>query len=187
MIAKYGTITAALLHAVALTGPAAAGWTQPPKHGPVKAATNGLSEEDDQAVRKTVAGFEEAWNAHDMKALAKLFREDAEWVNKVGMHWRGLDQIMIAHTAFHETIFKNHSFRTDAVETRSIVPGVAIAVVTETFNGFKAPDGRDWPKARNRLSYVLVKGPDGWRIVHGQNAEVDEVAAKHDPVKMDRK
>ena len=64
---------------------------------------------------------------------------------------------------------------------------MAVAVATETVDGFTAPDGRDWPKARNRLSYVLVKGSDGWKIAHGQNAEVDEVAAKHDPVKKDRK
>ena len=103
------------------------------------------------------------------------------------MHWRGRDEIMVAHTAFHQTIFKNHTYRTDAVETRSVAPGVAVAVATETFDGFAAPDGRVWPKARNRLTYVLVKGTEGWKIAHGQNAEVDEVAAKHNPVKNNRK
>ncbi len=186
MRAKRRTTVAALFSTIAIAGLAASVWGQP-KQEPVKIATSELSKEDDQAVRKIVAGYEEAWNAHDMKALAKLFREDAEWVNKVGMHWRGRDEIMVAHTAFHQTIFKNHSYRTDAVETRSIAPGVAVAVATETFDGFKAPDGRVWPKARNRLSYVLVKGPDGWKIAHGQNAEVDEVAAKHNPVKNNRK
>jgi uncharacterized protein (TIGR02246 family) len=187
MSAKRGTTVAVLFSAIAIAGLAAGLRAQPPKQEPVKAATNKLSGEDDRAVRKVVAEFEAAWNAHDMEALAKLFREDAEWVNKVGMHWRGRDEIMVAHTAFHRTIFKNHKYRTDAVETRSVAPGVAVAVATETFDGFKAPDGRDWPKARNRLSYVLVKGPDGWKIAHGQNAEVDEVAAKHDPAKKDRK
>jgi len=176
-----------LVSMITISGLTAVGWAQPPKHEPVKASTNELPREDDQAVRNIVAGYEKAWNAHDMPALAKLFCEDAQWVNKVGMYWRGRDEIMVAHTAFHETIFKNHSYRTDAVETRAIAPGVAVAVATETFDGFKAPDGRDWPKARNRLSYVLVKGPDGWKIAHGQNAEVDEVAAKHDPVKKERK
>lgn len=156
------------------------------KQYPQEAASR-LSKEDDEAVRKIVAGFEDAWNKHDMKALAKLFREDAVWVNKVGMHWSGREDIMLAHTAFHETIFKNHSYHTDAVETRAIAPGVAVAVVTETFEGFKAPDGRTWPKARNRLSYVLVKASDGWKITHGQNVEIDEVAAKHDPVQNKHK
>ncbi|MEZ6074053.1 MAG: SgcJ/EcaC family oxidoreductase [Pirellulales bacterium] len=115
-----------------------------------------------------------------------LFRQDAEWINKVGMHWHGREEIMVAHTAFHQTIFRNHSYRTDTVETRSVVPGVAVAVATETFEGFNAPDGRVWPKARNRLSYVLVTGPEGWKIAHGQNVEIDEVAAEHNPVKNNR-
>jgi uncharacterized protein (TIGR02246 family) len=185
-MSKNGTIVAVLLTTIGIAG-LTAGLRGQSKQQPAKRAANQLSKEDDEAVRKIVAGFEEAWNKHDMKALATLFREDAEWVNKVGMHWRGRDEIMVAHAAFHETIFKNHSYRTDAVETRAIAPGVAVAVATETFEGFKAPDGRDWPKSRNRLSYVLVKGTDGWKIAHGQNAEIDEVAAKHDPVQNHRK
>ena len=90
MSAKRGTTAAALLSAVATAGLAAGIWAQP-KPEPGKAATGELSKEDDRAVREVVAGFEKAWNAHDMKALAGLFREDAEWVNKVGMHWRGRD------------------------------------------------------------------------------------------------
>jgi len=187
MPAKRGTIGTVLCSTIMTAGLAAGVWAQAPQQEAGRHAANELSRADDQAVRKIVAGYEEAWNAHDMKALAKLFRKDAEWVNKVGMHWRGRDEIMIAHTAFHQTIFKNHTYRTDAVETRSVAPGVAVAVATETFDGFTAPDGRVWPKARNRLTYVLVKGPDGWKIAHGQNAEVDEVAASHDPVKNNRK
>jgi uncharacterized protein (TIGR02246 family) len=178
--------SAILISTMALAALASNLWGQS-KQEPAKAATNQLSKDDDQAVRKIVAGFEESWNTHDMKKLAGLFREDAEWVNKVGMHWRGRDEIMVAHTAFHETIFKNHSCRTDAVETRSVAPGVAIAVVTLTGDGFLAPDGRDWPKARNRLTYVLLRGADGWKIAHGQNTEIDEIAEKHDPVQNGRK
>lgn len=102
-----------------------------------------------------LVGDEEAWNTHDMKSLAKLFREDAEWVNKVGMHWCGRDEIMVAHTAFHRTIFKNHSYHTDAVETRSVAPGVAVAVVTQTFDGFMAPDGRAWEQSRSSCLPVV--------------------------------
>jgi uncharacterized protein (TIGR02246 family) len=177
---------AVLCSAITIAG-LPAGVRGQPKPEPVKAATNELSKEDELAVREIVVGCEKAWNAHDMKALAKLFREDAEWVNKVGMHWRGRDDIMAAHIAFHQTIFKNHKYRTDAVETRSVAPGVAVAVVTETFDGFTTPDGQVMPRARNRLTYVIVKGPRGWQIAHGQNVVVDEEAAKHDPVKKNRK
>src|SRR5271157_5976301 len=75
------------------------------------ASANALSKEDDQAVRKTIASVEEAWNAHDMKAMGRLFTEDAEFINVVGMHWRGRDDIVAAHEAYHKTSFKNHRMK----------------------------------------------------------------------------
>ena len=59
------------------------------------------------AARALVAQLEAAWNQHDMAAYGALFHDDAEWINVVGMHWRGKDEVMKAHTSFHETIFKN--------------------------------------------------------------------------------
>ena len=75
------------------------------------APANALSKEDEQAIRKTVAGIEGAWNAHDMDAYGKLLRADVEWVNVVGMHWKGRDEVMTAHVAFHKTSFKNHRIK----------------------------------------------------------------------------
>jgi len=160
---------------------------QPPKADAPPARVKGLSAEDDKAIRKTVMGIEEAWNAHDMKAYGKLLREDIEWVNVVGMHWRGRDAVMAAHTAFHATIFKNHTMKTDAVELRSLGGDHVIAVVTTTNDAFKTPDGHVMPKAQNRLTYVLAKSTDGWKIAHAHNVSVDAVAAKNDPVNAPKK
>src|SRR5580704_17987674 len=154
---------------------------------PPQARANALANEDDQAVRKTVFGFEGAWNTHDMEAIAKLFREDAEFVNVVGKHWHGRDAIVAAHAAFHETVFKNHRIKIDAVETRSLGNGHAIAVVTETVDGFTTPGGQVVPKAQDRLTLVLVDGPEGWKIAHGHNVVVAAAAARHNPVKDVRK
>ncbi len=85
------TITAALLLAataiLALAPPAFAQTTtnaQP---------QSPLTKEDEQGIRKTINGFVGAWNTSDMKAMDKLFCEDAEFVNVVGMHWSGRAQI----------------------------------------------------------------------------------------------
>jgi uncharacterized protein (TIGR02246 family) len=156
---------------------------QPPKADPPPVGANVLSKEDEKAVRKIVAGIEEAWNAHDMKAYGKLLREDIEWVNVVGMHWRGREAVMKAHTAFHETSFKNHTIKTDTVELRSLSGGYAIAVVTTTNDAFTTPGGEVVPKRQNRQTYLMAKSPDGWKIAHAHNVVVDAVAAKFDPVK----
>lgn len=79
-----------------------------------------LSAADDRAIRKALANYEAAWNSHDMKALGGLFREDAEFINVVGMHWRGRADIVAAHAAFHETMFKDCLLKTDAIALRPL-------------------------------------------------------------------
>jgi uncharacterized protein (TIGR02246 family) len=155
--------------------------TAKPNASPTPAALS-LSTEDDQAIRKVIAGTAEALNAHDMKAFIKLFREDAEWINIVGMHWRGRDAILAAHTAFLDTVFKDNRMKIDSIETRSLGSGCATAVATITHGAFTAPSGKIFPESQNRTTHVLMKSNDGWKIVHGHNVQVDAEAAKHDPV-----
>jgi uncharacterized protein (TIGR02246 family) len=146
----------------------------------VVAAT--LNQEDEQGIRKTVMGIEESWNTHDMKAFAKLLREDAEWINVVGMHWHGRDAVVKAHAIFHEIMFKDCRLKTDDIAIRGLGSGLAIAVVTTIQDSFTTPDGRVMPKGQTKQSYVLSKESDGWKIVHAQNVRIDAEAVKSDPV-----
>jgi uncharacterized protein (TIGR02246 family) len=182
MSAKRLTTVGVLLSTIATVGLTAGAWGQPTQE-PVRAEAGRLSEEDDRAVRKVVAGIEAAWNAHDMKAYGKLLRDDVEWVNVVGMHWRGRDAVMKAHAAFHETSFKNHTIKTDTVELRSLGGGHAVAVVTTTNDPFTTPAGDVVPKRQNRLTYLMTKGSDGWKIAHAHNVPVDADAARFNPVR----
>ncbi len=157
---------------------------QPPKATSALTAT--ISTENELAIRKTVAGIEEAWNSHNMKAYGALLTEDVQWVNVVGMHWRGHEAVMAAHVAFHETIFKNHKIKTDHIEIRSLGTGIALAVVTTTNDAFTTPDGSVVPKRQNRQSYVMREGSGKWKITHCHNVPVDPIAAKFDPVNATR-
>lgn len=146
-----------------------------------------LSAEDDRAIRKVLVDYDVAWNTHNMKALDKVFREDAEFINVVGMHWRGQAHIIAAHAAYHETIFKNNVMKTDAIVLRPLGADVVIAVVTQTQDAFTTPSGQVVPKHQNRPSYVFTKAGGDWRIAHGQNVRIDSEAAQHDPVNSPRK
>ncbi|MCC6797529.1 MAG: SgcJ/EcaC family oxidoreductase [Candidatus Hydrogenedentes bacterium] len=154
-----------------------------PMFGATESNSSRLSKADEDAVRAVVMGIEQTWNSHDMDAMGKLFRDDAEFINVVGMDWHGRNAIMVAHSAYHNTMFKNHNIKTDTIETRSIADGCAIAVVTTTNDSFKTPDGNVVPKRQNRQTYVLTKRADGWKIVHAHNVPVDAMAAQHDPAK----
>jgi uncharacterized protein (TIGR02246 family) len=160
---------------------------QPPEGDRPPAGANALAKEDDAAVREVIAAYEAAWNTHDMRALGKLFREDAECINIVGMHWRGRDAIEKAHAAYHATMFKDHRIKTDAVEVRALGGGHAVAVVTTTNDAFTTPGGQVMPKAQNRQTYVLTKAADGWKVAHFHNVVVNAEAVKHDPVNAPKK
>ena len=181
------TLAASLLLGAASLTLVAALAAQPPTSHPTSGRTNVLSKDDDAAVRKLIAGVEEAWNAHDMKAFGKLLRDDAEWVNIVGMHWKGRKEVVAAHEAFHKTMFKDHRIKTDAVEVRSLGGGHVIAVVTTTNDAFTSPGGQVMTKAQNRQTYVLSKEPEGWRIAHCENVRVDAEAVKNNPVRSGKK
>lgn len=105
---KTNTIAAALIVTATFStlAPPVVAQTPKPPTQPEYAATS-LPKEDEQGVRKTVMGVEESWNTHDMKAFSKLLREDAHWVNVVGMHWRGPDAVVKAYAIFHEIMFQN--------------------------------------------------------------------------------
>ncbi|MGD9722654.1 MAG: hypothetical protein AB7O59_15080 [Pirellulales bacterium] len=58
----------------------------------------------------------------------------------------------------------------------------ASAVATITHGAFTAPSGKIFPEAQNRVTPVLMKGSDGWKIVHCHSVQVDAEAGKQDPV-----
>jgi hypothetical protein len=41
---------------------------------------------DERNIRELVARWQESWNTHDMKAMAALLAEDADFVNVAGLH-----------------------------------------------------------------------------------------------------
>jgi uncharacterized protein (TIGR02246 family) len=138
---------------------------------------------DEQAIQAVLHGYCNAWNRHDMKALAELFTDDAHWVNIVGMHWPGKKAVVGAHEAYHCTFFQTTDIDLADVQIRVLAPDVAAAVVLLNVGSFTPPDGIPRPKADNRLSLILTKHDGQWRIAHGHNTVIDPGAQRFDPVK----
>lgn len=55
------------------------------------------------ALSSVVSRFIKAWNSHDMKAFANLFTEDADFVNVIGLWWKGRGDIQKQHELLHAT------------------------------------------------------------------------------------
>ncbi|PZP28753.1 MAG: hypothetical protein DI603_18935 [Roseateles depolymerans] len=135
-----------------------------------------------EAARRTVADLESAWNRHDMAAYAALLHDDAEWVNVVGMYWRGKAQIMKAHIAFHETIFKDCRLEGRDLTVREVAPDTVTAVWTHQQDAYRSPSGTLHEKTLNRMTLVLTRHDGRWRISNVQNGWINERAEKSNPV-----
>jgi hypothetical protein len=47
---------------------------------------------------------------------------------------------------------------------------------------YTTANGQVVPKGQTRLSLVMAKDSDGWKIVHAENVRIDAEAVKNDPV-----
>ena len=142
-------------------------------------------ETDARQIRATLDGVQAAWNRHDMKAFVSFMTDDVEWVNIVGMCWRGKAQVFLAHDRMHQTTFKDRQWHdAETTELRQISPNVIIVTEAVPMDGFRAPDGSLTPPSRNMLTLVLVRRDGRWLITQGHNTIIDEKAAAHDPGKF---
>lgn len=138
---------------------------------------------EEAAIRQTVIAVEESWNRHNMAEFAALLSEDVEWVNPVGMWWRGQANVQRAHQAYHESFLRATSRQCEALSIQRLTSDVAIVTGTYRMGDWTRPDtGQLVSNGRDRVTYVLVKQQGRWLIVRGHVTDIDPQAALFDPV-----
>ena len=55
------------------------------------------------SVTRMAEQFVSIWNTHDMTRLADIYADDADFVNVIGMRWKGASQIAQMHVLLHES------------------------------------------------------------------------------------
>jgi uncharacterized protein (TIGR02246 family) len=125
-------------------------------------------------VRRVIDAFADCWNRHDMAAFAALFAPDAEFVNVVGMWWRGRAEIQAAHEFTHSSMFKDS--RLSILETQIRLPaeGVALARCRWRLEGHVGADGSTLPPRNGLLFSVLQYKSGTWLIIDTQNTDIIE-------------
>jgi uncharacterized protein (TIGR02246 family) len=169
-----------LIPAAALAaGGAAAGAAGGANTGGAKAAAADRA----ARVKQVVDRYQAAWNASDMAAMAALYTPDVHWVNVVGMHWQGREDVDYAHRILFDQSFRGVTSTPEEIE--SIVPlpgGGAVAVVRWAVGAYRTPAGDTMPAGRTRMSLTLVPDGDRYRIAHGANIAIVEPARRADPI-----
>jgi len=70
--------------------------------------------------------FEQAWNGHDMDALAALFHPDATFVNRFGRYVRGVAAIVAMHAPIHATIYRDSTLANELIDVVPVGPDAAV-------------------------------------------------------------
>lgn len=125
-------------------------------------------------VTQVVHAFSGCWNRHDMNAFAELFAPDAEFVNVVGLWWKGREEIKHAHEVVHATMFKDSRLTIANVAVRFPAEGIAIARCRWVLEGHCSPLGDPLPARSGILLNVLARTPGTWSIIDSQNTDVIE-------------
>ncbi|MEO5924767.1 MAG: SgcJ/EcaC family oxidoreductase [Bryobacteraceae bacterium] len=127
-----------------------------------------------------IDSLETSWNRHDMRAYAALFAEDADFVNVVGMHWRGRAEILATHVRLHETIFRDSAIRPLDYSVRLVGPDVAHCIVSWEMTGAHGLENWQVPQVRTgKMSLVLTpaeNSPSGWMIAALHNTEAVNIS-----------
>lgn len=127
---------------------------------------------DQEAVKDVVTVFEDSWNRHDIEVFAQLFAEDADFVNVIGLWWKGRPEIKQAHEASHATMFKNSSLSVSGTSVWFLKPDVAIARSEWELIGHTDPQGETLPPRKGILTNVMTEKDGRWSIVASQNTDI---------------
>ena len=128
--------------------------------------------QDEQIIQQVVERWEEAWNRHDMAAMAALITEDADFVNVWGMHWHGRDTIEREHAERHRTQFKDSVWSTGRVELQFLSPGVALVHLWWGMQAGRDPDGMPRPPRKGLFTWVMLEWQGKWLIRAAHNTNV---------------
>lgn len=124
---------------------------------------------DEDAIRQIVRQLQDGWNAHDGKAFAAPFAEDADYVIVNGMKIKGREEIEKGHAGIFSTFYKESHNVATLKSVRFLRPDVAVAHVE--WNLEVKPGGE---KAKAMNSLVLTRDGGKWSIASFHNTPVRE-------------
>jgi uncharacterized protein (TIGR02246 family) len=133
----------------------------------------GLEEGDRSAIRAVIKGYTHAWNQNGGKGFSNGFTEDADFVNIFGMHFKGKAEIEDRHLQILQNLMKGSSLKILDIRVREAKPGVAIALVHWSLDGYRNPFCEKPSEVREGLfTHVFIKEADAWKITASQNTRM---------------
>ncbi len=135
---------------------------------PILAAPQDESDE----IKQVESRWQDAWNRHDMDALAGLFTKDADFVQVNGRRWVGTEEIRKNHAAVHAMMFKDSVWKNIDTDIRFLSPSIAVVHTTWTLSGDRNPDGSPRQPRDGIFTQVLQKQDGKWLITASHNTNI---------------
>lgn len=121
-----------------------------------------------QSPEAVLAAYVAAWNAHDMKAFANLFSEDADYVNAYGEWWRGREALQGKNSEAHASFYARTRMRTESPVVRPIGDNMVLVQARWILHG----DTRAKRDERHGfVTLVMTNEEERWLIRLAQNTE----------------
>jgi uncharacterized protein (TIGR02246 family) len=141
---------------------------------------------DKAAINQVVTSFFNSWNNHDFKDISGYTTEDADFINPVGIWWKGRSDAQKSLQHLHDTMLKNTPLTALSTTTRFVTPSVALVTVISKIGTFYPPDGVDNGHNKsgdNRAvsTMVIVKQNGKWLLAASQATDINEDVVKMDP------
>ena len=140
---------------------------------------------DEEAINADVDAMIYSWNHHNYDDLKNYTTENTDWVNVVGMWWKGRKESQYAHQVYHNTIFKTAVCEKTSVAIRFVTKNVAIAHVVWHFYDTQPgtmPDGKEKVPTDCIATVVYVKQKGKWLMDAAENVLIDKGAQQFDPI-----
>jgi len=138
---------------------------------------------EEKVINGQIDAFFTSWNKHDFSDMKNYIADTSDFVNIVGMHWKGREDIQYAHQTFHQQQFKDKPLRKLSAEIRFLTNDVALAHVLLHLDGsYIAPDGSKRGDMDGLATFVFIKKDNTWLVTAVENVVVDQAAKPFDPV-----
>jgi uncharacterized protein (TIGR02246 family) len=130
---------------------------------------------DETAIRHIVQQVQDGWNAHDGKAFAAPFAEDADYVIVNGVHIKGRTTIETGHTAIFTSIYKDSQNTGTIKSIRFPLTGMAIVHIEWNLE-FRV--GGELKKGHAMNTMVMIKDQGKWSITAFHNTPIQPSPAR---------
>ena len=126
---------------------------------------------NDQAFNTLFRAFEETWNSHDAQAYSRLFAEDADFVNVVGMRAQGRTEIERFHRPTFATMFAQSKITFTDIRISYLRPDIATVDAEWEMANAKDPAGNLIPYRRGLANAVAIYESGEWlfKVFHNQD------------------